>query len=115
MEKAIAYVRQSTLKQQSLATQKSLIIDTAKQHGWSNVTFYDDKNRSTYKAFRLSKMVEVITSGECKVLCCYRLNRLHRNLKNAIQFFEICKSITSQSSVLTMDILICLKSLIAFA
>ncbi|PTK19847.1 cassette chromosome recombinase CcrA, partial [Staphylococcus hominis] len=24
-------------------------------------------------------------------LCCYRLNRLHRNLKNAIQFFEICK------------------------
>lgn len=45
MEKAIAYVRQSTLKQQSLATQKSLIIDTAKQHGWSNVTFYDDKKQ----------------------------------------------------------------------
>ena len=33
----------------------------------------------------------MITSGKCKVLCCYRLNRLHRNLKNAIQFFEICK------------------------
>lgn len=43
MEEVIAYVRQSTLKQQSLATQKSLIIDTAKQYGWSNVTFYDDK------------------------------------------------------------------------
>ena len=28
MEEVIAYVRQSTLKQQSLATQKSLIIDT---------------------------------------------------------------------------------------
>ena len=55
MEKAIAYVRQSTLKQQSLATQKSLIIDTAKQHGWSNVTFYDDKNRWTYKAFSYQK------------------------------------------------------------
>lgn len=27
MEEAIAYVRQSTLKQQSLATQKSLIMD----------------------------------------------------------------------------------------
>ena len=36
MEEAIAYVRQSTLKQQSLATQKSLIMDTAKQYGWSN-------------------------------------------------------------------------------
>lgn len=92
MEKAIAYVRQSTLKQQSLATQKSLIIDTAKQHGWSNVTFYDDKKTGRHtKRSGYQKMVEVITSGECKVLCCYRLNRLHRNLKNAIQFFEICK------------------------
>ena len=43
MVETIGYVRQSTLKQQSLATQKSLIIDTAKQYGWSNVTFYDDK------------------------------------------------------------------------
>ena len=92
MEKAIAYVRQSTLKQQSLATQKSLIIDTAKQHGWSNVTFYDDKKTGGHtKRSGYQKMVEVITSGECKVLCCYRLNRLHRNFKNAIQFFEICK------------------------
>lgn len=39
MVKAIGYVRQSTLKQQSLATQKSLIMDTANQYGWSNVTF----------------------------------------------------------------------------
>ena len=116
MEEVIAYVRQSTLKQQSLATQKSLIIDTAKQYGWSNVTFYDDKKTGRHtKRSGYQKMVEMITSGKCKVLCCYRLNRLHRNLKNAIQFFEICKSITSQSSVLTMDILICLKSLIAFA
>ena len=92
MEEVIAYVRQSTLKQQSLATQKSLIIDTAKQHGWSNVTFYDDKKTGGHtKRSGYQKMVEVITSGECKVLCCYRLNRLHRNLKNAIQFFEICK------------------------
>ena len=92
MEKAIAYVRQITLKQQSLATQKSLIIDTAKQHGWSNVTFYDDKKTGGHtKRSGYQKMVEVITSGECKVLCCYRLNRLHRNFKNAIQFFEICK------------------------
>ncbi|WP_226386117.1 cassette chromosome recombinase CcrA [Staphylococcus sp. Marseille-Q1834] len=92
MEEAIAYVRQSTLKQQSLATQKSLIIDTAKQYGWVNVTFYDDKKTGRHtKRSGYQKMVEAITSGKCKVLCCYRLNRLHRNLKNAIQFFEICK------------------------
>lgn len=92
MEEVIAYVRQSTLKQQSLATQKSLILNTAKQYGWPNVTFYDDKRsgRNT-KRSGYQKMVEMITSGKCKVLCCYRLNRLHRNLKNAIQFFEICK------------------------
>ena len=92
MEAVIAYVRQSTLKQQSLATQKSLILKTAEQYGWPNVTFYDDKRsgRNT-KRSGYQKMVEMITSGKCKVLCCYRLNRLHRNLKNAIQFFEICK------------------------
>lgn len=92
MKEAVAYVRQSTLKQQSLATQKSLILNTAKQYGWPNVTFYDDKRsgRNT-KRSGYQKMVEMITSGKCKVLCCYRLNRLHRNLKNAIQFFEICK------------------------
>ena len=43
MVEAIGYVRQSTLKQQSLATQKALIMDTAKQYGWTNVQFYDDK------------------------------------------------------------------------
>lgn len=92
MEEAIAYVRQSTLKQQSLATQKSLILNTAKQYGWSNVTFYDDKKTGRHtKRSGYQRMVEMITSGKCKVLCCYRLNRLHRNLKNAIQFFEICK------------------------
>ena len=88
----IGYVRQSTLKQQSLATQKLLIIETARQYGWSNVTFYDDKRSGRHtKRSGYQKMVEIITSGKCKVLCCYRLNRLHRNLKNAIQFFEICK------------------------
>ncbi|MDS3899066.1 cassette chromosome recombinase CcrA [Staphylococcus hominis] len=92
MVKAIGYVRQSTLKQQSLATQKSLILNTAKQYGWPNVTFYDDKKSGRHtKRSGYQKMVEMITSGKCKVLCCYRLNRLHRNLKNAIQFFEICK------------------------
>lgn len=93
MEEAIAYVRQSTLKQQSLATQKSLIMDTAKQYGWSNVTFYDDKKTGRHtKRSGYQRMVEAIRSGRCKVLCCYRLNRLHRNLKNAIQLFEICKT-----------------------
>ena len=92
MVEAIGYVRQSTLKQQSLATQKFLILNTAKQYGWPNVTFYDDKKSGRHtKRSGYQKMVEMITSGKCKVLCCYRLNRLHRNLKNAIQFFEICK------------------------
>ena len=55
MEEAIAYVRQSTLKQQSLATQKSLIMDTAKQYGWSNVTFYDDKKQVDIQNVRVIK------------------------------------------------------------
>lgn len=93
MVEVIGYVRQSTLKQQSLATQKSLIIETARQYGWYNVTFYDDKRSGRYtKRSGYQRMVEAIRSGKCKVLCCYRLNRFHRNLKNAIQLFEICKT-----------------------
>ena len=92
MVEAIGYVRQSTLKQQSLATQKSLIMETAKQYGWHNIEFYDDKKTGRHtKRSGYQRMVEAITSRKCKVLCCYRWNRLHRNLKNAIQFFEICK------------------------
>lgn len=93
MVEVIGYVRQSTLKQQSLATQKSLIIETANQYGWYNVTFYDDKRSGRHtKRSGYQRMVEAIRSGKCKVLCCYRLNRFHRNLKNAIQLFEICKT-----------------------
>ncbi|MCG2180101.1 recombinase family protein [Staphylococcus epidermidis] len=92
MVEAIGYVRQSTLKQQILATQKSLIMETAKQYGWHNIEFYDDKKTGRHtKRSGYQRMVEAITSRKSKVLCCYRLNRLHRNLKNAIQFFEICK------------------------
>ncbi|WP_204174443.1 MULTISPECIES: recombinase family protein [unclassified Staphylococcus] len=92
MEEAIGYVRQSTLKQQSLATQKSLIMDTAKQYGWSNVTFYDDKKTGRHtKRSGYQRMVEAIRSGKCKVLCCYRLNRLHRNLKNALKLMKLCQ------------------------
>ena len=67
MEEAIAYVRQSTLKQQSLATQKSLIMDTAKQYGWSNVTFYDDKKTGRHtKRSGYQRMVEAIRSEDVK-------------------------------------------------
>ena len=70
MVEVIGYVRQSTLKQQSLATQTSLIMETAKQYGWHNIEFYDDKKtgRNT-KRSGYQKMVEMIISGECKVLC----------------------------------------------
>ncbi len=77
MVKAIGYVRQSTLKQQSLATQKSLIIEIAKQYGWYNVTFYDDmrSGRNT-KRSGYQNMVEMITSGKCKVFRCFSIGQL---------------------------------------
>ena len=57
-----------------------------------NVTFYDDKKTGRHtKRSGYQKLVEMITSGKCKVLCCYRLNRLHRNLKklyNSLKFVK---------------------------
>ena len=92
MKQAIGYLRQSTTKQQSLAAQKQTIKALAEKHNIQHITFYSDKqsgrtdNRNGYQ-----QISELIQQGQCDVLCCYRLNRLHRNLKNAIQFFEICK------------------------
>ncbi|HAR6768581.1 TPA: recombinase family protein [Staphylococcus aureus] len=92
MEKAIAYVRQSTLKQQSLAAQKQSINALAEKHNIQHITFYSDKqsgrtdNRTGYL-----QITELIQQGQCDVLCCYRLNRLHRNLKNALKLVKLCQ------------------------
>ncbi|MBF7025357.1 cassette chromosome recombinase CcrA [Staphylococcus kloosii] len=92
MKKAIGYLRQSTTKQQSLAAQKQTIKSLAKKHSIQHITFYSDKqsgrtdNRTSYR-----QITELIQQGQCDVLCCYRLNRLHRNLKNALELMKICQ------------------------
>ncbi|MFO3720082.1 cassette chromosome recombinase CcrA [Staphylococcus felis] len=72
MKQAIGYLRQSTTKQQSLAAQKQTIKALAKKHSIKQIT-------------------ELIQQGQCDVLCCYRLNRLHRNLKNALKLMKLCQ------------------------
>ncbi|MDN6698850.1 MAG: recombinase family protein, partial [Staphylococcus equorum] len=37
------------------------------------------------------QITELIQQGQCDVLCCYRLNRLHRNLKNALKLMKLCQ------------------------
>lgn len=93
MKQAIGYLRQSTLKQQSLAAQKQTINALAEKHNIQHITFYSDKqsgrtdNRTSYQ-----QITELIQQGQCDVLCCYRLNRLHRNLKNALKLMKICQN-----------------------
>ncbi len=43
MKQAIGYLRQSTLKQQSLAAQKQTIKALAEKHSIQHITFYSDK------------------------------------------------------------------------
>ncbi|HDH0866338.1 TPA: recombinase family protein [Staphylococcus aureus] len=92
MKQAIGYLRQSTLKQQSLAAQKQTIKALAEKHNIQHITFYSDKqsgrtdNRNGYQ-----QITELIQKRQCDVLCCYRLNRLHRNLKNALELMKICQ------------------------
>ncbi|EHJ07403.1 cassette chromosome recombinase CcrA [Staphylococcus simiae] len=92
MTQAIGYLRQSTLKQQSLTTQKNMIELLAKKHHIQHITFFSDKqsgrndDRSGYQ-----QMIELIQKEQCNVLCCYRLNRLHRNLKNALKLVKLCQ------------------------
>ncbi|UXS29303.1 recombinase family protein [Staphylococcus delphini] len=92
MKQAIGYLRQSTTKQQSLTTQKQTIETLAKKYNIQHIIFYSDKqsgrtdNRTGYQ-----QVIESIQQRQCDVLCCYRLNRLHRNLKNALKLMKLCQ------------------------
>ena len=92
MKQAIGYLRQSTTKQQSLTAQKQTIEALAKKYNIQHIIFYSDKqsgrtdNRTGYQ-----QVIERIQQRQCEVLCCYRLNRLHRNLKNALKLMKLCQ------------------------
>ncbi|MDT0724147.1 cassette chromosome recombinase CcrA [Staphylococcus haemolyticus] len=93
MKQAMGYLRQSTTKQQSLAAQKQTIEALAKKHNIQYITFYSDKQSGrTDKRNGYQQITELIQQGQCDVLCCYRLNRLHRNLKNALKLMKLCQT-----------------------
>lgn len=93
MKQAIGYLRQSTTKQQSLAAQKQTIKVLAEKHNIQHITFYSDKQSGrTNKRNGYQQITELIQQGQCDVLCCYRLNRLHRNLKNALKLMKLCQT-----------------------
>lgn len=81
------------MKQQSLAAQKQAIEAIAEKHHIQHINFYSDKqsgrkdNRSGYR-----QITQLIQQGQCDILCCYRLNRLHRNLKNALKLIKLCQT-----------------------
>ena len=92
MKRAIGYLRQSTTKQQSLRLKKQAIELLAPKHNIQNIQYISDKqsgrtdNRTGYQ-----QVTERIQQRQCDVLCCYRLNRLHRNLKNALKLMKLCQ------------------------
>ena len=92
MKQAMGYLRQSTTKQQSLPAQKQAIKTLAEKHNIRHITFYSDKQSGrTDKRNGYQQITELIQQGQCDVLCCYRLNRLHRNLKNALKLMKLCQ------------------------
>ena len=92
MKQAIGYLRQSTTKQQSLSAQKQTIKALAEKHNIPHITFYNDKQSGrTDKRNGYQQITELIQQEQCDVLCCYRLNRLHRNLKNALKLMKLCQ------------------------
>ncbi|MEB7403957.1 recombinase family protein [Mammaliicoccus sciuri] len=92
MKQSIGYLRQSTHKQQSLAAQKLTIKALAERYHIQHITFYSDKQSGrTDKRDGYKQIIELIQQGNCDILCCYRLNRLHRNLKNALTLIKLCQ------------------------
>ena len=76
----------------SCSTETSYRSNSRKHH-IQHINFYSDKqsgrkdNRSGYR-----QMTQLIQQGQCDILCCYRLNRLHRNLKNALKLIKLCQT-----------------------
>ena len=92
MKQVIGYLRQSTIKQQSLSAQKQAIEALATKYHIQHITFYSDKQSGrTDKRNGYKQIIEMIQQRQCDVLCCYRLNRLHRNLKNALKLMKLCQ------------------------
>ena len=76
----------------SCSTETSYRSNSRKHH-IQHINFYSDKqsgrkdNRSGYR-----QITQLIQQGQCDILCCYRLNRLHRNLKNALKLIKLCQT-----------------------
>ncbi|MCU7557962.1 recombinase family protein [Macrococcus capreoli] len=88
----VAYVRQSTKKQQSIPTQKELIckcaekhhIDVDKIHFYSDIGSGRNTNRTDYQ-----RLIQEIKNNQVTTLLIYRISRIDRNLKNALGFVEL--------------------------
>ena len=92
MKRAIGYIRQSTTKQQSLPAQKQAIELLAPKHNIQHILYISDKQSGrTDKRNGYLQITKLIQQEQYDVLCCYRLNRLHRNLKNALELMKLCK------------------------
>ena len=76
-----------------LSSSKQTIKVLAEKHNIQHITFYSDKQSGrTNKRNGYQQITELIQQGQCDVLCCYRLNRLHRNLKNALKLMKLCQT-----------------------
>ena len=92
MKRAIGYLRQSTTKQQSLPAQKQAIELLAPKHNIQHILYISDKQSGrTDKRNGYLQITKLIQQEQYDVLCCYRLNRLHRNLKNALELMKLCQ------------------------
>lgn len=92
MKRAIGYIRQSTTKQQSLPAQKQAIELLAPKHNIQHILYISDKQSGrTDKRNGYLQITKLIQQEQYDVLCCYRLNRLHRNLKNALELMKLCQ------------------------
>ena len=88
----VAYVRQSTKKQQSIPTQKELICKCAAKYDIDvdKINFYSDigsgrnTNRTNYQ-----RLIQEIKNNQVTTLLIYRISRIGRNLKNALDFVEL--------------------------
>ena len=80
MKQAIGYLREH-YKATILSSTKTNHRGISQNIIFIHYLYGDKQSGRTDKRNGYQQITELIQQGQCDVLCCYRLNRLHRNLK----------------------------------
>lgn len=98
MEKVIIYLRTST-EEQDPELQKNDCMQLSKRIGIDNIEILEEKKsafKDDRKRIEFNKIISLIRQNKLKALIVWDLDRIYRNRKKLVGFFELCRTFRCQ-------------------